>query len=752
LKNYIAELKPIYEPLVKKGPDDIFEDHFRVVLWSETGFLRMPFEQLRPNKVGQLVELQGVVMQISTVYYRYSIVAWECPICATVQIQPTDGEVLKPPHMCTNTNCQHNKDFRINEARSTAIRCQYLFLKEIETNRWIKCYVFEDLCERLEGGEIITVWGIMNHEAISIKGRKNENSVIPFIAVQNIRSERKHQFSHCMDEETRVYLEPTKGIFMDKINPWKARTNVVCVWDELKIHFKFTVEEGPDEISHYIGFVRQGNERTYFYNVDFDELCKKIVKVAGGVPHAEALITVPLQKYLGSLPNDNPKIAKTYGFVAEGWRLPPEYILLIQDDAGVEIYKHLRKVMDAPMDLETVKKQFVKLYDLTGIKHKGPLFAFCLFSPFLSVFRQITDLMPVLALQGPPQTGKTPFFELIITRLFGNMDELINAGDLKSPSRVESHISSSTFMIVFDECTSGSVGLLDIIKSYLTTKSKMNRKGAGAGKQFAAVKKDKVAGLGLTANDSPDWFGDEAFLERAFIDIIDELTVMAGWKEARDVIPVGAWTRLLVDYTKDWDLAKLRAFIKELPQPTLGDGRKNAIMLAFQAGARLMEELFGIVVDLTPVSAIIEKTRTTNLDSLLELMRYQVTRGEIKNRIITQYDNTGKPTGSRQEYWFTPDFWVKTPLFTTRILRKGSLDEHYCWTVNNIRELQGAFEPHFKDGWKLQTFFQKIQKTFPEASCGPYTTYILDTEAQLIEKKGRCVVIPCTVFCDFFTK
>jgi hypothetical protein len=364
--------------------------------------------------------------------------------------------------------------------------------------------------------------------------------------------------------------------------------------------------------------------------------------------------------------------------------------------------------------------------------------------------------------------------ETIICRLYGHRTTIENASSgSSSPTRTESLIASSTFPVMIDDCTDANPWILDFLKSYTTIGSNKTRMGAGAGKQFATINKPLSASLALTCNDPPPWFSDDAFLERCFIDVIDELIEHPRWREARDAFPTGGLTHLLYDFTKTWKIDDLKKFIADIPTPKITDTRKKYIYLAFAAGAKLLEKIFGLNVDLSPVMDILNKTRMANAETLMALMAYQVNHGKIleyippqasddamvfpddigdiktsqqrldgKKQTITALSNTN----SNSTYYLPLDVWVKTPIGMGFDLDENNRkEEYYAWSVNNIRELQLQLEGAAVKKWSLNTFFIRIQKWFPKAQLGNWDMNHLENK-QRVSRKTRCVKIPVDDF------
>jgi predicted RNA-binding Zn-ribbon protein involved in translation (DUF1610 family) len=742
---------------------------------SKNDFILTPCEQIKTTAVGQLVEIKGEIMGLTSITKHYELVAFACPNCGNSMQETQDwSKNLHLPAICSNPNCGSKKDFKVMYEISDGYDARYGFIQDLGDERKITKIILIKEDTKLKPGARVNLFGIVCHEIYENRDKlENKGGVYLLVHSQFPIGTRKHH--QVLTDSSRIYLTDT-GIFIDQLkestgHELKIETEGLFQWDELKVEHRFRVQVGPVEQYRYEGFVRIKNNKNGFYNANISEI-KKILQVESAVSGKNInFCTIPLQSYLSEFQDESEKITEVMGFTSKGWRLPTNSLYIIQDQKGLEIYKNLKENLNEKYDIPKIKRDFKLLYEKTGMIHKDQQFQWGLISPFLYVFREIGGIMPGNALQGPPQTGKSRILEMIMTRWYGHLKKVISAGTLKSASRLEGWLASSTFPIVIDECTNGPEWIVDILKSYLTVDSDMERKGAGAGGQFATMVKALCAALALDCNDPPSWFSEDAFLERVALDLIDSCDQQEGWFDARDAIPVGGVLAVLYEFTKDWTSDTLKAIIKTLDIPeTLvsqrKDSRRKYIYIAYALGAYLCKKIFDIDTDLTHVIEIINRTRQTNFETLKAYMADQILHGipvEKKaeahddpgagQTVIDSFKNLKSPSEVKSRYYLPNHPWIKTPM-SSGIFETGPIDariEGWAWTPNNIHELQERFEGTVTKKWSLQTFAIKVQKWFDGSKSGQFWVDTL-VNGEIQNLKLRAVMIPKLYFDEALPK
>jgi organic radical activating enzyme len=725
---------------------------------TTSNILLKEIRELSNKDAVHLVQINAEIMGITEKFLRFLTCAYECPMCGNIMAVPQTDDGVREPSDCSNPNCQNKKDWIFREEDSESIPVRIGFLKDKTQN--LKIVIKGD--NPYNPGDIVKCFGIMLSEQIETRGKAKKNQFRIYLAVNNMEKIGENQYSQNLTNDSRVYFSEN-GIFLDKVTQDNAITETLFSWAEFHIEHRYVVDQGPTKECHYIGYVRLKDAQTKisFYNANIRDV-KNAIQLECAVSGKNInFCTMPLQIFLNNFPESSDQISMLIGFTATGWKLPHNAICLVQDHMGNDILQNLRNVFDHPVDTPDTITKFRKIYEITGIAHKDQMFQWAIISPFLYVFREIGGVMPGIAIQGPAQTGKSRFFEMVVRNWFGHQKEIQNADNVKSASRLESLIAGSTLPIFIDDCTNTHVWMVDVLKSYLTLESNFLRKGAGIGGQFATVNKPLCASLSLSCNITPNWFSDDAFLERMYLEIIDLCDQQPGWFEARDAIIPGSILQILYEFTKDWKKDDLQKWIKDIivPSSIKGDSRKKYIYLAFAAGAKFLKHIFQIDTELDRILFVLNRTRQTNLDALLGLIEYQIDQGKIREHKVTASSQTNSDQNSeatidqfipsKPKYHFRGGTWVKHPVYRAnyedelKIKRIG-----YVWNTNNIRDLQTQFEGNNTAKWSSQTFLIKIQKQYPMAEAGKYTAKIIGETGDLIDKPMRGVVIPTDYFIE----
>jgi Cdc6-like AAA superfamily ATPase len=274
------------------------------------------------------------------------------------------------------------------------------------------------------------------------------------------------------------------------------------------------------------------------------------------------------------------------GFTAEGWNW---------DDK-------IPSILTENLDITELKKKFVDLYRTVSFQHKEILFSWAIIAPFLYVYRKIENIMPILLLTGPSQTGKTTYLRLI-AHLYGS--SLTNESVLSSSSRLENVLASSTFPVMIDDCSSdlGFAGS-EILKAYSSIDCFKVRKDRQEGsKSFRSISTPLTAPtiLVFPKKNREEILMDEIFMSRCIQIELTKVIPNSIW----NCVPKGGLMRLIVEYTKMWTLKDLKQFVDSIPSDHIPGGqRKKAMYVALAAGAKLLYGIFGIIVDLTPLAAL----------------------------------------------------------------------------------------------------------------------------------------------------
>ena len=337
--------------------------------------------------------------------------------------------------------------------------------------------------------------------------------------------------------------------------------------------------------------------------------------------------------------------------------------------------------------------------------------------------------MPVLTLQGPANTGKTSFLEAL-AYLLGTKTK--NANALKSASRLEGALASSTLPVILDDVTNTQEHFLDVIKSYTTLESNFQRKGAGLSKQYYSVDKPLLAPLVMSCNHPPVWFSENAFIERAVLLIIEDLERIPGWMDAKEKLRFGSLLSLIYDETNDLTNKEIKKLIKaiEVPKDLKGDSRLETIYRIFGLGKQLAKQILDMDLNISEILPCLKRTRLTSMETLISLMEYQKDVGFLN---INPFDD--------EELHFHPTGWVKYPILEGHYKVDNRKIDCLVWNVNNIRDLQDQFEGKNTRRWTLQDFYIKIVKYFDGVRIGIFYTNVYLND-YIAKKNQKCIMIP----------
>jgi hypothetical protein len=714
------------------------------------------------SKNGTLIQINGIVTLQGKARPRLTEASFECPVCGNIMKElQTDEEDLVVPRECSNSSCRNTRDWKLTQKDLVQVPSQKLYVHDSCLNvnptengfpEIMLVEVQDYLINYTKPGDIVAIIGIITLRPRQALNRKKAESCFCDYCLEanSIAVIGTYPYQITSEHDSRVYLIPEKGIFVDKLVQEHPVTQKLYGWTELKIEHRYQVKQGPNSQWRYIGYIRINTTVNSFYDVTFDSLKAKIHSECAVASRSINVANHPLQQYFEQFPDETGLVETRLGFIESGWSLPSNAIILLQEQTGCDLFFLVDKIMKKTFDKAVVIEKFRKIYDLTGIKYKELLFCWGIQAPFAYVIRNITKLMSLLVLQGPGEFGKSPFIEMILCVMFGLKHEkgssFINSSTVEHLSQFESYIASSTFPVGLDDITHTDAKFLDVLKSYLTLDQYMFKKGAGENKQFASVQKAYLAALALTCNDLPDWFCDPNFVTRTIIFFIDELIERPEWGDAVDSFPVGGLMWLLYEHTKDWTMETIRAKIKSIVMPPvlckLRKNRKYKTYQIFGFGALLMKEIFNITVDLAPLLPILDQSASYISDDLFSLMQDQILRGRIRE---SSYLKEGVLTLNGLEAIRQDETtWIKTPLGTATYKDKADNDllkRGWAWNINNIREIQFQYEGYGKIKWTSKMFQSRLIATFPHTLEGSFNTaYVLNGVKRF--KRMRVVVVP----------
>ncbi len=257
-----------------------------------------------------------------------------------------------------------------------------------------------------------------------------------------------------------------------------------------------------------------------------------------------------------------------------GWKLPQteiekRFLIVCYTDLQVKTYNHAKNMLDKYSDKEkeeikTKLKEFVEITQ--GDKTKNAiLIGWSIAAPFRLAFLDYGDLFPHLYNYGERYTGKGSLEKFWIVRFYDIYDNYLSSITLESTSRLEDHLSESTFPHNIPECNRvQNINTLPILKDHATGISDFERKKNARELDFY---KPKVAGLCFDSNKIVSQFKNSAFNSKCITQEYtkdDVVHLDLNWKELSRELKQKKLFSLIYDETKDWDNNKISDTMKSI--------------------------------------------------------------------------------------------------------------------------------------------------------------------------------------------
>ena len=484
----------------------------------------------------------------------------------------------------------------------------------------------------------------------------------------------------CMDNYG-IYIEKKK--YNTKLQDWiPGKRILIYKWNKFQVEAKYYHELGTNSIWKYNYKIKEES----FQNHTFKQM-KSVMSTHcfQGVRGGRAIITDLLSQHLknNSIPDITSSIRPVIGFTNEGWTLPGKYNF-IRDEAFLgEISKNIQNVMKFKVDPEKAIKMMRSIYDLTSIKYKDIIFSYGLVAPFLYALRDRIRIMPILALGGLKETGKSTMCELITSKFWGNTLAIIGPGVMARPSRAEPVFATSTFPVTLDESEDLPSNLTGIIKTYTTSEDHYVRKNPD---QSYRIYVPYSAPLVLNFNKQSIQFENSAFRDRVVFLDIRKTIAHPDWDETYYSIPFGYIGKYVMDVTENWDGNAVYNWYKEANDFGVDQKRVKKIVKIFSLGAELMKQIFDIKLDISELPKVIQETKEMGSDELIELLKFQVEIGIDK---VSQFIKSGDPENqeSTEIFEFKRKSWVRNEIFEGKYAR----EDGYFLDINNKIDIERQF-------------------------------------------------------------
>lgn len=510
-------------------------------------------------------------------------------------------------------------------------------------------------------------------------------------------------------------------------------------WIHFQVLQKYQLQLGAkgEKLWHYDAII----EDTPLFNVNFDELKDEIAKHASQ-GNGKDRITVVLKQYVMSNLVPEIEMETVCGFTKNGWRFPPSYRFVAPDAMIGEIHHNLEIAMQQVVDLDLPNKLRI-LWEETTFQYKDIAFAYGCIAPFMYALLDHVNLRIFLALGGRKERGKTKFCEMISNKWWGHIFRVFGASALKTNSRSESLLASSTLPIIFDDCEHLQETLEDIFRTMGTNHDSYIRKRPD---QSYRINSPYVAMPLLNFNQSPRLMENSAFRDRLVFLQIQDSPIENNWSQIFEDLPNGAIGRYVVEITKDWTLDSVQKKYDAI-NITQYKGRVKKIMRYFTLGQQLAKEWFNLDLDLTLLPDIIKDTKEYGNDELLDQIVYQCIKGISRIEYKQEQDKiTGKLVIKEQIIPFYPLNWIHYPIYTDcnyKGLIGYALDSNALSDLNNQWCGKGSQNRAFT----FESLSMRLQDSWPLISNPNLTICVAEGK-----RKTRCVFIPKIYIEQYFTE
>lgn len=483
----------------------------------------------------------------------------------------------------------------------------------------------------------------------------------------------------CMDDYG-IYIE--NKIYNKKLQDWiPGKRTLIYKWRKFIVESKYYHKQGSNSIWKFNYQI----EKESFKNHTFKQM-KNILNIHcyQAIKGGRATITNVLFQHLHNnlILDITASIRPVIGFTQEGWTLPSQKYNFIRDEGFLrEVLENITKIVHLKINPEKAISMMNKIYDLTTIQYKDIIFAYGMVAPFLYALRSKIRIMPILALGGLKDTGKSTIAELITSKLWGNTKTVIGPGIMASRSRGEAVFATSTFPVTLDESETLPRYTTGIIKTYTTSEDHYIRKNPD---QSYRIYIPYSSPLVLDFNKMPIQFENSAYRDRVVFLDIRKLNENLNWLETYNAIPFGYIGKYVIDATEDWDIEDVYMWYKKANDFGISEKRVRKIIKIFSLGAELMEQIFGIKLDISELPKIIQETREMGSDELIELLKYQIEIGTDKT---SQFIDSGDPENPVEIFEFKRKSWVHNEIIEGKYAR----EDGYYLDINNKIDLERQF-------------------------------------------------------------
>lgn len=436
----------------------------------------------------------------------------------------------------------------------------------------------------------------------------------------------------------RQYLAENKGV----------KNEYIYRWDSFEILSKYYIGNSSDEKDMRVDIELNG---MLYTDISFSEMKELLYTHAYQGEKGKNLITYVLHQYCEDVRDVSSEISGELGFSEIspgkwGWNLPPRSKFRFNMDQMVLTLEKVKEMMRIKPEEDSPKKAaefFKMIYENTTIKYKDIIFAWNFAAPFMHCIKQMVKLMPILALGGEGDAGKTAIMDLLGIKLNGTCDSIESKDSTYTESRFCGSLAGSTWPVFIDDAEKMNERITDTAKTHSTTNVYFKRK---KGQKFD-INVLLVSPICINFNRTPKIFKDPYARQRILYLDIELLKDVDNWELIMEGIPNGYIARYIIDCTKEWDNEFIKEFLLQcdISRYNVRTKRSKKMCQIIEFGKYICKEFLGIELDLTDLPSILENTKNSGLEQLTEAIRHMAIRGSKTNE-------NGK---------FVATDWVKMP-------------------------------------------------------------------------------------------
>jgi len=315
---------------------------------------------------------------------------------------------------------------------------------------------------------------------------------------------------------------------------------------------------------------------------------------------------------------------KIIGF-DDGWKLPDDGKHHFRAPSGLfdKEFEELKMLANMPYDREKSLKTFNLIRESMSIRQRDWFIALGIARPFHHALRKHVNLLPwASACQPGGGSGTTSAF-LVTTKKFWRVPtRIFNSMNVESTKRIEHYVSFSTFAVIFDDVEKMDDKGQGMIKSYCTFDTDTSKLNPD---QTVKVNRPLCSPVNMTFNSAPSMYMDIPFLQRGqhceMDGKVDPARAATFNKVLEDPGIEGDVGRAVIEFTRDWNDAKLFEVYDSMPGLPGADSRQDVIWKEIMLGAWLAEQVFSVKLDTSYWKQIVTETVNYGSTNVIELVQ-----------------------------------------------------------------------------------------------------------------------------------